>query len=876
MAYNQNNYYYQGQHQVPVPPTAYGQHYEAPQPKTPSSMNDYSPNAFSPLRTPPHSRGPSQAPEQDPDQMIYDEVGSSSSNSDTSARTPDHEGYDIDMFESVPSYQPNQAGPMMTTQTSQGGVAAPDMGMNMYFPNHVLQQTLHDVLAQQPYNPQLNAQQQQQQHQNVLRSQIPQGYAQHNSQSYSAQSHRHEPWNGVAPPRNPAEPRSGVTMFDPQTDPFDYNTFVNFDAVGWPSTANWTMDNTAPNYLIPPDTGNNPLFLATQNLGPMDVVMDLSPSESRLEPSPTDAGSNSSPLEMRVQEASPSPDSQNFVNFNSSSAFFTNNYITDSFSQSRGTSVVGHAGHSPYQSAVSPQASVPSPMAFPAGPHSSSTVVPDRYASEQIDPRSLYPPSPLQLNKASPRTIPDVTFDQDEDMDVAQSQPTAGRGPGGRTGGRQLGTHLQAEVAKAAHDMRKIVACWHCVLQRDKCGPGDVCERCLKRSQRPNADCGLGCSRIKLVELTQYFLPSLLMSIHENAHLIQFADMHINSWYQQEITIKMTCGQKKMPRFEVKVYEFSPRDRTLMEQIQYNTNKLTLQREPKIVKSPALGMQHINFNDEKRYDKYINDIVDGHLHEFSELCWMEDDNDFQERLFRLLLNLKPKRDDEAKLLREVFRLIVCTFIMSHTLSMAEETKHASLSRMRSYKDPSKYVPKFTSPRLTNRQLKYFFARLQKNILQAVLNKVQQIFKSSKGCDKWLAAFIAAIGMAMAHEDQQKTLHLVMETKAHTEGWDMHHAEDSAKRACKEIDERMSFIFQIFRWKYNRRCNPLKDSEQEWEKEAGFGDANSVNFIRQVAQLVKENIDFLSKRQNVDIGKANQTKYTSRLVGQFLLSFWLPQ
>ena len=37
-----------------------------------------------------------------------------------------------------------------------------------------------------------------------------------------------------------------------------------------------------------------------------------------------------------------------------------------------------------------------------------------------------------------------------------------------RPAGRAVGTHLEPKVAKAAHDMRKIVACWHCVLQRDR------------------------------------------------------------------------------------------------------------------------------------------------------------------------------------------------------------------------------------------------------------------------------------------------------------------------------------------------------------------------------------------------------------------------
>lgn len=128
-------------------------------------------------------------------------------------------------------------------------------------------------------------------------------------------------------------------------------------------------------------------------------------------------------------------------------------------------------------------------------------------------------------------------------------------------------------------------------------------------------------------------------------------------------------------------------------------------------------------------------------------------------------------------------------------------------------------------------------------MSVVLNKLQQIFKSSKGCDKWIIAFIVVIGMCMAHEDQQKTIHLVMETKSRTEQWDAKDAQARAELACREIDSRMGFITQIFRWKYNRKCNPLRDANLDWEREVGFGDASSVTFVRAVAQLIKENSRF---------------------------------
>lgn len=135
--------------------------------------------------------------------------------------------------------------------------------------------------------------------------------------------------------------------------------------------------------------------------------------------------------------------------------------------------------------------------------------------------------------------------------------------------------------------------------------------------------------------------------MHEDAFLTHFVSQHIRSWGNVEITIYMTCGQKKMPRIPVKVYEFVPLDNELLVQIQYNTNKVTHERVAVQKQSPALGMVQITPNEEKKYDKYINDIVDNHLDAFGELCWMEDDNDFQQKLFKLMTRVKPKSEDEV-------------------------------------------------------------------------------------------------------------------------------------------------------------------------------------------------------------------------------------
>jgi hypothetical protein len=690
-------------------------------------------------------------------------------------------------------------------------------------------------------------------------------------------------------------PRTGGMIFDAVTDPHpvDYEHYQNFNDVQL-----WTETFTDPTSLISPNehrVGNffNP---ATHNVVQhTSVVQQSMPHRPQINIPPSHTF-NSSPIEPQWPQSAqtePSPDHQGFVNYDASSSLFTDSYVTEQRPppSSPGNSSMSQFPHSPYQQITSPSAVSPGSSSGVFSFHSDQAMMLDPFP---VQAHFLQPPQPkmaIQTNFTPIKNDMDAFDGMLEPESVTSARNLA------KNGGRALGTHLEPEVAKAAHDMRKISACWHCVLQRDKCSDGEICARCLKRSQRPNADCGLGCIRIKLVELSPYFLPPLVSQMHEDSHLKHFVNSHVHGWGNQEFTLYMTCGGYNMPRIPIKVYEFVPKGNELLVQIQYVTDPRTNKRVAIKKQSPALGMVHINHNEEKTYDKYINDIVENHLDDFGELCWLEDDNDFLQKLFKLMTRVKPKSDDEAKLLKEVFRLVVVTFIMSHALTISEESKHATLARMHSYAGPGAYTDNFTSPRMTNRQLKYFFNRLQRQIQATVLNKLQQIFKSSRGCEKWLAAFVAVLGMCMALEDQQKNVHLVMSTRAATEGADVRDAQGQADAACREIDTRMLFVQQIFRWKYNRKHNPLVNSEFDWEKEVGFGDKSSVEFVRQVAQLVRENskftlpfsrdgrgegvfanikaADYLRQQQRVSISCANQTKYSARLVGEFLLSFWLP-
>jgi hypothetical protein len=303
-----------------------------------------------------------------------------------------------------------------------------------------------------------------------------QPYSNYFGPNYSSQPSRQDPWNDQRPPRNSNVPRSGTAVFDPATDPdptqIDYSVFVN-------DVDYWTLNNTDPNYLISPNdpvappqdlftTAQQTYFQQQQQHHQQHHHQQQQQQQALAQPRRQPLVQNNSPIEMRVTNASPTPDAKHIVNYNYTSSLSANNYVTDAISSSLITSIE-RAPNSPLMSASSPGGS--EGMLSSYQPSDPGMVV-----GENLDTQFLPPPSP---NRPSPnRSIPEVTFDISPEPEHLTEHPAVRRSGAskatGRPGGRALGTHLPAKVAKAAHDMRKTVACWHCVLQRDKVS-GQTC-----------------------------------------------------------------------------------------------------------------------------------------------------------------------------------------------------------------------------------------------------------------------------------------------------------------------------------------------------------------------------------------------------------------
>lgn len=252
-----------------------------------------------------------------------------------------------------------------------------------------------------------------------------------------------------------------MAVFDPASDSQFAGNNVNF----------WRTNFTDPAYLLSPN--EPPLIppqeffsMATENLVQPNQPMQSFQPQHQVPGLPYDSS-----IEMTFQQASPSPNLEDS----------TFNQASYPFATQQHPSPVAASIELPttrtVQSPTSPMASASSP----GGSDGIFSSYQSETGAEAFKPYSqqsfnltLSPSASFNAGSSPIRASFSPTTTLEPALDVSPEPETKPRrqvGPirtANRPGGRALGTHLEPKVAKAAHDMRKIVACWHCVLQRDR------------------------------------------------------------------------------------------------------------------------------------------------------------------------------------------------------------------------------------------------------------------------------------------------------------------------------------------------------------------------------------------------------------------------
>ncbi|KAL9096223.1 MAG: hypothetical protein Q9165_001746 [Trypethelium subeluteriae] len=406
-----------------------------------------------------------------------------------------------------------------------------------------------------------------------------------------------------------------------------------------------------------------------------------------------------------------------------------------------------------------------------------------------------------------------------------------------KAGGRKRGSHLADNTKASAREMRDVVSCWRCVFQRDKCGPGQICHRCLKRINRARVNGGLGCDRTRLMDLQLQFLPGVMGMIHERQALRSFCQTQIGHLYETPITIKLSIGLTHP--IVCTVHEFTPTTPELAKQAQYIKNPNTGHSERIVKRSPPLALYHVQDADARIYERYIDDVVRRHLSDLPRKFYQEEDDDFAKRLLKLMVDLFYEDPDSKHqpLLGQIMRLILVTYMMGRTLTFTPETQESLLHWLsHRHHFPLPHDP-YTSPRMANRQLKYLFSLLHRELLTNLLNKLQQILHSSNVRGNWVPAFLCLMGLAMAQEDMQRTVYIIMDDRWQRREIVGAHAANEADGAAGAIDEKFHFLCSLFYSKFNKSLNPLKDNGYE-HMTKWIGD-REMRFVRDVSDLVDE-------------------------------------
>jgi hypothetical protein len=182
-------------------------------------------------------------------------------------------------------------------------------------------------------------------------------------------------------------------------------------------------------------------------------------------------------------------------------------------------------------------------------------------------------------------------------------------------------------------------------------------------------------------------------------------------------------------------------------------------------------------------------------------------------------------------------MLIVTYIMGHTLTITEETLPTVHAHLRSAYKPVNLAP-HTSPRLANRQLKFFFHVLRNQIYEDILKWQQATLHTSGGKNTtWLSTFVVMLAFAMVLEEAQRTIQIQADAKYRKRERSYDEAQQEASNACERIDARFQLLIGLFQCKYR---------DKKWVHGGSFGPQTprlrnpaEHNFAVQLRNLLEE-------------------------------------
>lgn len=327
-----------------------------------------------------------------------------------------------------------------------------------------------------------------------------------------------------------------------------------------------------------------------------------------------------------------------------------------------------------------------------------------------------------------------------------------------------------------------------------------------------------------------------MTEMHSRPSIEKYVVDSVTKWNtSNSIDIYLTSGYG--PPLKWRCCEFQPKDQELLVQLQYLQNPNTGAEERRLKYSPPFALEKLDESDDEHFQEYLNELMrPTTLHSlgwtfYEEECIM-DPGYFQAQVLELMCTLfSETREPQVRApanslsinsltgkqlrenLHDVLRMLIVTYIMSHTLTIAQETLQTVLASVR-YTQKQTTAQKHTSPRLANRQLKHYFSSLRQSVIFKILHRQQQTFHASKYKEaNWLVSFCAMLGFAMVLEEIQRTIQIQADAKYAKFEMTEKDANAEAVRHCQAIDEKFEMMAILFQHKYR---------DKKWGEDGSFG------------------------------------------------------
>ncbi|KAL8892296.1 MAG: hypothetical protein Q9215_000809 [Flavoplaca cf. flavocitrina] len=375
------------------------------------------------------------------------------------------------------------------------------------------------------------------------------------------------------------------------------------------------------------------------------------------------------------------------------------------------------------------------------------------------------------------------------------------------------------------------------------------------------------CFRLRLPELTRDFIPASLADLRDTKRLDAFVNARIRRWLDNHFEVYITWGHQFRP-IKVGVTEIEPEGTSLLLQNQYRLNLLTNQYDLFQAPSPPLGIQLMSVGKWRvRLDGYLEEIIRGSFRRFPAICFRGDDCRVEKDFLIPIFDYHEAATGRGKgLVHQALKLVLLTFIMTHSLTIVEDTKEFVYKQLRN--KPKNPFGNHTCARLLNKQIKYLLSTLHEDVLRDVLNKVQDALRHSKRKDLWAPLFASMVILAMTTESLEVTVRCKEETDKQ-EGT----IDQDDRKADKEIarmDKRFDLLRRLFHQGYRtllpKGFNPLRDLTDR---------SQLVDNASQTLAAKASNIVMQYPRQVLGPPTTTSNPQTARLIAQFLLCFSPP-